>query len=192
MTLEHIVEHYGYFALVVGTFLEGETILVLGGLAAKLGYLKLPWVIASAFLGTLMSDQLFFQLGRRRGQAFLSSHPKWQARTRKAQHLLERHRIPIIIGFRFIYGLRTVTPLVIGMSRVPVLQFVLLNMVGAAAWATVIGGLGYLFGQGMEMILGDIRHYEKALLAVVTAAGVAAWLTYMAMNRRSRDDTDRG
>ena len=29
--LEKMVSHYGYIAIVIGTFLEGETILVLGG-----------------------------------------------------------------------------------------------------------------------------------------------------------------
>ena len=146
MTLEHMIDSYGYLALVVGTFLEGETVLVLGGLAAKLGYLKLPWVIASAFLGTLMGDQLFFFLGRRKGQAFLLKRPKWHSRAEKVHRMLERHPIPIIIGFRFLYGFRTVTPFVLGMSRVPITQFVLLNIVGAAAWAAIIGGLGYVFG----------------------------------------------
>ncbi len=66
MTLEILIRNYGYWAVLVGTFLEGETILVLGGLSAHLGYLKLPWVIAAAFCGTLPGDQLYFFLGRRR------------------------------------------------------------------------------------------------------------------------------
>ncbi len=64
MTLESFIQTYGYLALLVGTFLEGETILVLAGFAAHLGYLNLPWVILVAFVGTLSGDQLFFYLGR--------------------------------------------------------------------------------------------------------------------------------
>jgi membrane protein DedA with SNARE-associated domain len=40
MTLESILDPYGYLAVLVGTFLEGETILVLGGFAAHRGYLQ--------------------------------------------------------------------------------------------------------------------------------------------------------
>jgi membrane protein DedA with SNARE-associated domain len=40
--------------LFVGTFLEGETVLLLGGAAARLGYLRLEWVIACALLGSLL------------------------------------------------------------------------------------------------------------------------------------------
>jgi membrane protein DedA with SNARE-associated domain len=186
MTLEHLIDSYGYLALVVGTFLEGETILVLGGIAAKLGYLQLPWVIVSAFAGTLMSDQLFFFLGRWRGQALLLRYPRWNSRAQKVHRMLERHRIPIIIGFRFVYGFRTVTPFVLGMSRVPAIEFIVFNVVGAAAWASAIAGLGYAFGKAMELLLGDIRHYEKWLLLSVIAAGIGIWLLRAAINRNRR------
>jgi len=60
MDLQSIVENYGYAAILIGTFLEGETILVLAGLAAHQGYLILTWVILAAFAGSLCGDQLFF------------------------------------------------------------------------------------------------------------------------------------
>ncbi|MBK5101143.1 MAG: hypothetical protein JJE15_09160 [Desulfobacteraceae bacterium] len=44
MTLESLIDTYGYLAILVGTFFEGETILILGGLAAYREYLGLPWV----------------------------------------------------------------------------------------------------------------------------------------------------
>ena len=186
MTLQHLIDSYGYLALVVGTFLEGETILVLGGIAAKLGYLRLPWVIVSAFVGTLMSDQLFFFLGRWQGQALLLKHPHWNARAEKVHRMLERHRIPIIVGFRFVYGFRTITPFIIGMSRVPIIEFIIFNIIGAAAWASAIACLGYAFGKAMELLLGDIRHYEKWLLLSVIAAGIGIWLLRAAINRNRR------
>jgi membrane protein DedA with SNARE-associated domain len=184
MTLAHIIDSYGYAALVIGTFLEGETVLVLGGIAAKLGYLKLPWVIVSAFIGTLAGDQLFFFLGRRHGQALLLKRPQWHRRAQKVRHMLERHRVPVCIGFRFLYGFRTISPFVIGMSRIPAWQFVLLNIIGAAAWATLIGTLGFTFGQGLELLLGDIHHYEKEILGAVSGVGVAVWLFRWALNRK--------
>ena len=58
MSLEHLIDAYGYLAILAGTFLEGETILILGGVAAKLGYLDLPWVIVCGFTGSLIGDQL--------------------------------------------------------------------------------------------------------------------------------------
>jgi membrane protein DedA with SNARE-associated domain len=53
----------------------------------------------------------------------------------KAERLLNRFRTLLILIFRFLYGLRAVTPFVIGMSTVPTRTFVLLNAIGALVWA---------------------------------------------------------
>lgn len=186
MTLDHFIDAYGYLAILIGTFLEGETVLILGGIAAKLGYLKLPWVIACAFAGTLFGDQLFFFLGRYKGQAFIEKRPTWQVRTEKVQQIMEHHRILIILGFRFLYGLRTATPFAIGMSHIPITEFVLLNMIGAGLWAAVIGMLGYAFGHGLELILGDIRHYEIEIMAAVLVVGIAIGLIHKARSKKQK------
>jgi len=76
---------------------------------------------------------------------------------------------------RFLYGLRTVLPFTIGMSTVPTLRFQLLNFAGAVLWASSGAVAGYLFGNAIEAILGDIQRYEKYVLALLAAAGLAYW-----------------
>ena len=132
MNWELIIGSYGYIALLVGTFLEGETILILAGFAAHLGYLHLPWVILVAFLGTLSGDQLFFYLGRRQSRFVLDKHPAWQRRLDRVERLFERYQTLLILGFRFLYGLRTVTPFVLGRSGVSPGYFFLLNTASLA------------------------------------------------------------
>jgi membrane protein DedA with SNARE-associated domain len=88
MTFQSSLETYGYLAILIGSFIEGETILVLGGFAAQRGYLQLPWVILFAFLGSLSGDQLFFHLGRLQSQQILSKHPRWRERVDNAHSAL--------------------------------------------------------------------------------------------------------
>lgn len=116
MSLESIISLYGYPAIILGTFFEAETILAMAGFAAHQGYLKLEWVILSGFLGTLCGDQLYFYIGRRKGTAFLEKRPYWKSRSQLIFDLLKRHQLLLILGFRFVYGLRTATPFVIGAS----------------------------------------------------------------------------
>lgn len=183
MTLHYLIDTYGYPAIVVGTFFEGETILVLGGVAAKLDYLKLPWVILSAFAGTLCGDQLLFLIGRYKGQSLVARRPALHERADKVLQALERHRYLVILGFRFVYGMRSITPFAIGLSRVRIIEFVVLNIVSAAAWATLFGTLGYVFGNGLELVLGNIRHYEAEVFALVLIAGGVLWLIHRFRSR---------
>jgi membrane protein DedA with SNARE-associated domain len=63
------------------------------------------------------------------------------------------------------------------------LRFVFLNALGALVWAVVVAGGGYLFGNALEGLLGNIRHYEKILFVLVALAGAVVWAIYL--HRRS-------
>jgi membrane protein DedA with SNARE-associated domain len=184
VSLEKLVSHYGYFAIIIGTFLEGETILVLGGFLAHRGYLHLPWVIASAFAGTFAGDQLFFFLGRFKGTRWLEKRPEWKRRSTRAFQLLRKHQLLVILGFRFIYGVRTITPFVIGASGISPIRFIALNGGGAAVWALGIGILGFLLGETLQLLLGEVKRFELIVLAALVAIGLIIWLTYLWRERK--------
>lgn len=175
MTIQSFIDNYGYATILIGTSLEGETILVLGGFAARRGYLCLPWVIVAACAGTLVGDQLYFFLGRWHSQKILAGRPWWKVRAARVESLLERFQKPLILGFRFLYGLRTITPLAIGMSSVPTAQFVLLNIIGALVWGVLVDAGGYAFGTALEAIIGDIKQYEIEVPGGVAVIGIVIW-----------------
>jgi membrane protein DedA with SNARE-associated domain len=172
--INHILESHPYLpyiVLLVWTFLEGETIVILAGIAARDGHLWVPLIALCAFCGSLCSDQIGFFLGRCKGKAFVGKRPRLQARAARIYRLLERHQTWLILGFRFLYGLRNITPFAIGMSEVPTRRFVLLNIVGAAVWAMAFACGGYLFGAAMETFFTGRQKWllvgGLALVAVV-------------------------
>jgi len=191
MSLEPLVSTYGYAAIGIGTFLEGETILMLGGFAAHCGYLDLPWVILWAFLGTLCGDQLFYYIGRIKGKSLLEKRPQWQARAERVFLLLDRHEVWLILGFRFLYGLRTGTPILFGASRISPARFLILNVLGAFIWAMVIGTAGYLFGSALEIIIDDIKRYELVIFFMLACIGMVMWLFYFRKTRKSAASSSR-
>lgn len=188
MNLPELLDSYGYAALFVGTLLEGETVLVLAGFAAHRGYLSLPLVMLAAFAGSLLGDQLYFQLGRRKGEAFLRRRAGWAPRVERVQDLIKRHHLPFILGFRFFYGLRTVSPFAIGMSDVPTRRYLMLNLIGAALWSATVASLGYFVGEAAEALLGQIRRYELGIFAGIAAVGAILWGTNFARRRRQRNE----
>lgn len=188
MTLEYLIINYGYLALFLGTCLEGETIMVLGGIAARQGYLELPWVMLVGFAGSILGDQTIFFLGRWKGQSFLARRPHWQPRIDRINRQLERRAALFITSFRFFYGLRNVTPFVLGASSVATPKFVMLNILGGIVWAVTLGGMGYLLGAVAEQVLKDLR--IVILGAAALAAGV--WVVRHLLRRRDRGSAPTG
>lgn len=173
--MESYLIHFGYLAVLIGTFFEGETILILGGLAAHQGYLRLTGVIICAFVGSLSGDQVAFLIGRRKGRAFIEKRPAWNTRWERVTNLLDRYQTILTLSFRFIYGMRVLVPLVAGASRMNAARFVALNTIGAIAWAAVVGSGGYFFGMALRIVLGDIKRYELTILGVGFAIALISY-----------------
>jgi hypothetical protein len=134
MSLTQLLADYGYLAVFVGS-LRGETVLVLAGFAAQQGYLSLTVTLTVAFVGGTLGDQIFLWLGPRMGSIAAGPPPAFRASRSACLQLLERHHAPVIIGIRFMYGLRIIGPIVIGACEVPLWRFAVFNMLGAAIWA---------------------------------------------------------
>lgn len=175
---EHLIAQYGYPAVLLGTTLEGETVLILAGIGAHQGYLSLPGVLLMATIGGTLGDQTAFFLGRYCGSGILKRFPRIAERTGKVNDLLARFDIGVIICMRFLYGLRVAGPIVVGMGPIPAWRFMLLNTLGAAIWASLIGGAGYLFGNAVTWFLAGIKRYENTALLFILVAAVIAGLAY--------------
>ncbi len=63
MDLNTLISQYGYAALVIGSLAEGETVTLLGGVAAHQGLLKFPLVVLSVALGGMIGDQVLYLCG---------------------------------------------------------------------------------------------------------------------------------
>lgn len=176
MTLVQLISQYGYLAVFVGALLEGEAILVLAGFAAQQGHLSLAWVLAIAFVGGTLGDQIFFWLGKRWGGGLLRRIPGARESTLRVSRLLQRYDAWLVFGIRFMYGLRIAGPIAMGALGVAPRRFAIFNVLGAAVWAPLVGGAGYLLGHTLERLLGDIERYESRILWTALGAMVAVYL----------------
>ena len=176
MTIESIIQHYGLIALFAGAGIEGETVVVAGGLLAHKGLFSLPGAMAAAAAGSFVADQIFFSLGR-----YFRDKP-WVRRARekpifeRALGLLERYPIGFIFAFRFIYGFRTISPIAIGTTKVSTKLFVMINLVAAIVWGIVFTGIGYLFGHSFEKLIERFLPDKHAILIVGCVIVVVAVL----------------
>jgi membrane protein DedA with SNARE-associated domain len=184
MDFAKLVAEHGYLITFLGALIEGETVLTLAGLAAHRGYLHLPALIALASLGSCIGDQVYFLIGRRYGKRLIARFPRFKPAVRRVDALVVRYAGVAVIAVRFLYGLRTVGPIAIGASRMPWHKFALFNVAGAIAWSAIWLMGGFLIGEMVHMLIGDVRHFEVWLFAGVAAAALALG-AYFHLNRRA-------
>jgi membrane protein DedA with SNARE-associated domain len=190
--LEYLIKTYGYAALFIGTFLEGETILIIAGIAAHTGLLNLWGCIFWAFLGSMSGDQLYFYIGRYKGDWLLARKPAWRGRIEKALRKLEHHANWLLLTFRFMYGLRNVITLAVGISRIPIWRFAVLNAIGAMVWAISFGAGGYLFGEALVNVVEDVKRYQLEVLGGVCLVALAIWLIRLLRRRKAARKASAG
>ena len=178
MDVAAFIETYGYLAVFIGAFLEGETILALAGVAASREYLDFYTVIVVALIAGFAGDQFFFFLGRVKGTKILEKFPHAHERAHRFDLLLSRWHAPLIVAIRFMYGFRIVGPILLGMGRVPAWKFMLFNFIGAAIWAPLIASIGFFFGALLETILNDMKRYELWVFVTLAVVGLIAALIH--------------
>ncbi|MFA6094708.1 MAG: DedA family protein [Candidatus Paceibacterota bacterium] len=162
--LAFLIAKYGYFIIFIGGVVEGEMVLIFGGLAAHERILSLPLVITFAFLGALVSDFTFFYLGRRHGRGILLRWPHIDKYTKRPQELIHKHALWVTFAMRFLYGFRNIVPFTLGMSEMRASVFLALNTCGAALWAVLVGTGGFFFGTILEVFIGRVRQYEFKII----------------------------
>ena len=178
-----LIAQLGYVTLFVGTFLEGESVLALAGVAASYGYLTFEYVVAVAALGAFLGDQVCFFVGRRYGPAILARYPRLAAKAPRVERLVKRWDALAVILLRFLYGLRIAGPIVIGSFGISPWRLALFNFIGALIWAPIVAGVGYLAGEALEAWIGRIKHVQIAFLMVTVLGLGIAWLLFQSRRR---------
>lgn len=172
---DQLLKEYGYAVILVWTFLEGETIVIIAGAFAKSVGLT-PWLIAlCAFGGSFLSDQVMFSLGKYKGEAVLSYFPRVAANLDKAASLFKKYDTVLILGFRFIYGVRNITPIMLGISGVSHKKFFFLNFIGAGVWAVTFTYGGVYAGKAFTRVMDHVGHGILYVLLGLLAAAGALW-----------------
>ena len=187
--IQDIIANYVYYAVFLFACIEGEVALLTAGFLSKHGYLSLPLVILTAFAGTVIFEQVVYFIGRIYGKKLLENHPNFKKKARRAMAFLRKYNTMFIFMYRFIYGIRNISPLMIGIARVPKLKYALLNILASIIWATSIAVLGYCFANLIDKASSGVQMFQKLLLMIVLGFALSGICAYFFKKKaRGRQD----
>jgi membrane protein DedA with SNARE-associated domain len=179
MTLESLITDWGLPALFAGGFFEGDTVAMLGGAVAHRGHLGFWSAAGAVSAGAAAADQMWFHLARARRHSALVTRIAARPAAQRLFGLIARRPVPAILGFRFVWGMRTIGPVVLGLSAVPRGLYVPLNLLAVAIWGLMMTAAGYGLGQAITRLAGHLplhRHLALALGLAVLIVALAALL----------------
>ncbi len=164
--------------VLVGFWLPGDTVLFTAGLlSADPGSgLSVGWLAAGSFAAAVAGDATGYWTGRRLGRPWLLRRAgRAAAQVERAERFYARFGWTALVVARFIPWVRTFTPIVAGVARMPYWRFTSANVVGATCWAAGLVTLGHV---GASVTAVRWAAYAVAGTAVALSLGAAttAWL----------------
>ena len=190
---------HGYVVIFIGAALDnfglpasGDVVLFAGGWLANVRWLALPLVMLSGFAGALISDNAVYWIGRIGGRSLINRILKmrWlhflinENSLEKVEHHFEAHGGKMVFVARFGPGLRSMTPLFAGVSRMRYYKFLPYNLLAAAVWAVAYTLVGYAFGAYWSDLLAVAKSFGYAIVALVLLILTA----YLLRRRRRRKE----
>jgi membrane protein DedA with SNARE-associated domain len=155
----YLMKEYGYVILFAWSILEGEMGLIMAGLLCSTGDMNLYLAIFVAGLGGFVGDQIYFYIGRY-NKGFVHKNFKGQRRKFALAHLLlKKYGWPIIFVQRYMYGMRTIIPISIGLTRYSAKMFAFINLLSAWCWAAITIVPVWYFGEEILEILKTAKEY---------------------------------
>jgi len=186
---QQFVEQYGYWAVFIWTFIEGESVFIAAAALAAAGLLT-PWkVIVVAACGAYVGHIVFFIIGRWKGIAVIEAIPFLKRHYPKANMILDQYAHWSIFIFQYLYGTRLVAAIMFGCSSIGFARFALLQVVNCLSWALIIYTAGHLLGMAGMAIL---HRFGVAGLVVVllVALVVGGWMYFRYGHRHVRNHLD--
>jgi membrane protein DedA with SNARE-associated domain len=182
-SVQPYLEQYGYvavFAAVLGEDfglpLPGETLLIAGSVLASQGHLSIGALLAWAWAGAVLGDNIGYLIGAFGGRALVLRFGRYLFldgdRLAAVEGFFARHGGKVVVAARFFEGLRQLNGVVAGIARMPWTLFLVFNALGAALWVGLWGVGGYLLGGHLHGVLAQLRRFEGSFWQIALGLGL--------------------
>jgi membrane protein DedA with SNARE-associated domain len=186
--VEETVSRLGYIGVLIGTFMEGETTILLAAIFAKFGYMKLRQVMFWSFVGTFAGDCSFFFLGKCFGRSVIERYEFLRNKAATSRSIIHQHRHLILFIMRFLAGFRSIILLLLGCANLRTSRFLFIDVASSAIWAFLVSLLGYSFANVVYIFVSDIKGYERVIIPGAVGAAVATILLYRHLIREKEEE----
>lgn len=196
---QDFIQQYGYWAVFIWTFIEGESVFIAAAALAAAGLMEPVKVIVVAAAGAFAGHLFYFALGRWRGMQIIQTLPFLRSHYPRAKSILDKyldhHGNWTIFIFQYLYGTRLVAAILFGCSSMSFWRFFFLQIINCISWALVIYAAGHFLGLAAMATLKRFGIVGLLVaIGVIVAAALFAYFRYghHHVKRHIKDGVDKG
>jgi undecaprenyl-diphosphatase len=188
----------GEALLIIGLFVPSTAVLVGAGILVGTGHLGFWPVFIATAVGAIVGDQVSYWAGRLFGERLKTLWPlnRYPQLVAKGEDFVREHGGKSIAIGRFVPGVKSVVPGIVGMFNMNQVFFAFVNVTSGTFWAAAHIFPGILIGEGLAFA-GELSGRLMVVLLVLfvtlalvgyairlAAAGVSPYLNHL-LNRVS-------
>lgn len=170
LSMQPILLHYGYWAIIVCILLEGmgiplpgQSLLIAGSYFSSTGLLNLNLVLLIAWLSCFIGNGLGYLIGYSFEEWLEKKSFNQHKKFLQMQKLINQYGLLCLIISRFVEGMKQLMPIVCGLSKMPLGLFLLSNLIASTLWTVVFGGITFYFFTHLTQVISFYHHYRLAL-----------------------------
>lgn len=165
--MEEFIREWGYIALFLYSFGGGFVGLVIAGVLSYAGDLNIVASIIVAGSSNFLGDQFLFYMARTNKIYAKDTMKKYGRKVALAHLWMRRYGSTVVFMQKYVYGIKTLIPLAMGITKYSFRKFTIYNMFATALWALVVGYLSYMAGELVLTYAEDYKYYGLAILAAI-------------------------
>ncbi len=179
------LETYGYIGLFLYSLGGGFVALLGAGVLSYMGKMDLATSMAIAFVANAIGDILLVYLARYQKSMMMEGVSKHRRKLALAHIYMKKYGSWIILIQKFIYGIKTLIPIAIGLTKYDFKKFIVLNIGSSAIWVFIVGFGSYYSGSILVKLAESIGNKPWIAPIILVVLGGGLWL-YMEMATKKK------
>lgn len=165
--MEGLIRDWGYIILFLYSFGGGFLALAVASVLSASGELNIYITIIVAIVANVIGDQFLFFMARNNKQFAKDILDKHRRKVALVHIMMRKYGSFIILIKKYIYGVKTLVPLAIGLTKYNSAKFIIFNIIGAVFWGIIVGSLGYSFGNVILEATEEYKDYGVAFALII-------------------------
>lgn len=167
--MEELIKEWGYVALFLYSFGGGFVGLVIAGVLSYAGDLNIYICMLVAGSSNFIGDQFLFYMARTNKAYAKDTIAKYGRKVAYAHLLMRKYGSTVVFIQKYIYGVKTLIPLAMGLTKYSYKKFTVYNIFATSLWAVVIGYTSYLAGEIILTLAEDYKYYGIAFILLLVS-----------------------